>query len=125
MPLRREPPWLREGDPDDHGFLNREDLPCRGQSELYFSDAAVDVARCKNLCQTCPVFEDCARFGLTHFGWIPYGTLFGVSEHDRLLIHKGKRRFSDWRSAWGPSLYARAVAKARTNEQERQRREEL
>lgn len=112
--LYRDPWWLHEGDPNDESFLECHDRPCIGRWNLYFSKELVDVARCRQLCSNCPVFEDCVRWTLAHFDLIEFGTVAGMSEQQRRRIDEGTERFKDWRRHWSRHRYVEIIARAHT-----------
>jgi hypothetical protein len=115
------PKWLRDGDPNDITFFARRDLPCIGKDHLYFSEAHVDVARCRELCAICPAFEDCARWVLNHYELMEFGTMAGLDQDQRRRIHAGEEHFRDWRGRWSRGEYARMVAQDYYKRQRRRR----
>jgi hypothetical protein len=106
------PLWLRAGNPNDDSFFFDPRRKCIGQRHLFFSPEPEDFAQCRALCASCPVFKQCARYGVAHFADIPYGVMFGLSENQRHRIDDGVEIFWDWRRGWNHQQYTARVARA-------------
>jgi hypothetical protein len=105
--LYLQPKWLSEGDPDDDSFRQNPHRACLQHGDMFFSYDIFDIIEARRICATCPVFEQCACWGLAHYDSIEYGVWFGLTEQERKRIWNHKASFRDWRRYWTSAKYAR------------------
>jgi hypothetical protein len=120
MTTRTQPLWLFGGDQDDDSHRDDPRRKCLYHQDLYFSYEPEALARARDLCAGCPVFRQCARWGLAHYDEIPHGIMFGLTEVQRRRISEGLEEFYDWRRDWSRAKYAAALTRAYEKKIQRQ-----
>jgi hypothetical protein len=85
---------------------------CKDHPGLWFSYEIDDLAWIRQYaCGRCPVFEQCARYGIAHPE--EAGIFAGYTEQERHRIATGKKRFKDWRQNWSTATYTTIIARLR------------
>jgi hypothetical protein len=77
---------------------------CRSCPDLFFpeTDNLSALITARKVCVTCPVYEQCATWGLANFPHIEKGILFGYTPIERRAFWIGKLKYEDWRQTnWG------------------------
>jgi hypothetical protein len=74
---------------------------CFGKPEVFFpkEDTVATVIEARTLCSACPVYENCASWGLANYLLIPSGILFGYRALDRFAFYSGQATYVDWRAS--------------------------
>lgn len=91
-------------------FMSDPTRKCKDHPGLWFSYEVDDLAWIRQYaCGKCPVFEQCARYGIAHPE--EAGIFAGYTEHERQRIASGKKRFKDWRQTWTTATYAAVLAR--------------
>lgn len=72
---------------------------CAGSRTTFFPEreTLAGLYDARQACAYCPVFDQCASWGLEHYPDIPEGILFGFTSIERQAMWRGKIRFHDWR----------------------------
>jgi hypothetical protein len=70
---------------------------CIGKAALFFDESVEALAACQALCVTCPLFQDCTRYALTHD--LEFGIFAGLTPGVRTKIRAGTP-YVDWRRGW-------------------------
>ena len=98
------PAWLYTLDGKDESFWDRRDRGCAGQGTAHnpFYLGGVCLVTARELCESCPYFEPCLLFSLTHHEWVGEGTYAGLTQRERQDIVDGPARFRDWREDFNP-----------------------
>jgi WhiB family redox-sensing transcriptional regulator len=75
-------------------LVKRLDAPCRGLTELFFSDDEVDVEQAKAVCATCPHQEPCAVIAVAH--QVTEGVWGGMTAAElQAEVDEARRRSAD------------------------------
>lgn len=119
------PLWWWGGNPDDDSFMTDPRRKCRNHGDLYYREHDTEALfDCRNICITCPVRRQCARFSIRHYddegGMMMHGIWAGYTPTDRKKISEGRMQFYDWAAGWSHRAQARVRARAKATADRKQ-----